>query len=68
MNEINLIDQFNEYKNQLTEQEIIVLNIAIDHLGSSFDMSRSIGFIEWQKNNTDNNKNNTDNNKNNKKG
>ena len=56
MNEINLIDQFNEYKNQLTEQEIIVLNIAIDHLGSSFDMSRSIGFIEWQKKNMNDNK------------
>ena len=56
MNEMNLTEQFKKYKTQLTEQEIIVLNIAIDHLGSSFDMSRSIGFIEWQKNNTNENK------------
>ena len=63
MNEMNLTEQLKKYKTELTEQEIIVLNIAIDHLGSSFDMSRSIGFIEWQKNNMDNNKKN----KNNKK-
>lgn len=56
MNEMNLTEQLKKYKTELTEQEIIVLNIAIDHLGSSFDMSRSIGFIEWQKNNMDDNK------------
>ena len=56
MNEMNLTEQFKKYKTELTEQEIIVLNIAIDHLGSSFDMIRSIGFIEWQKKNTDDNK------------
>ena len=58
MNEMNLTEQLKKYKTELTEQEIIVLNIAIDHLGSSFDMSRSIGFIEWQKNNTVDNKKN----------
>jgi len=58
MNEMNLTEQFKKYKTELTEQEIIVLNIAIDHLGSSFDMIRSIGFIEWQKKNTDDNKKN----------
>ena len=58
MNEMNLSEQLKKYKTELTEQEIIVLNIAIDHLGSSFDMSRSIGFIEWQKNNTVDNKKN----------
>ena len=58
MNEMNLTEQLKKYKTELTEQEIIVLNIAIDHLGSSFDMSRSIGFIEWQKNNMDDNKKN----------
>jgi len=58
MNEMNLTEQFKKYKTELTEQEIIVLNIAIDHLGSSFDMSRSIGFIEWQKNNMDDNEKN----------
>lgn len=63
MNEMNLTEQFKKYKTELTEQEIIVLNIAIDHLGSSFDMSRSIGFIEWQKNNMDDNENNKKNKK-----
>lgn len=63
MNEMNLTEQFKKYKTELTEQEIIVLNIAIDHLGSSFDMTRSIGFIEWQKNNMDDNENNKKNKK-----
>ena len=58
MNEMNLSEQLKKYKTELTEQEIIVLKIAIDHLGSSFDMSRSIGSIEWQKNNTVDNKKN----------
>jgi len=58
MNEMNLTEQLKKYKTELTEQEIIVLNIAIDHLGSSFDMTRSIGFIEWQKKNMDDNKKN----------
>jgi|TARA_B110000483_G_scaffold82006_2_gene101847 hypothetical protein len=63
MNEMNLTEQLKKYKTELTEQEIIVLNIAIDHLGSSFDMSRSIGFIEWQKNNMGDNENNKKNKK-----
>lgn len=36
-----------EYKNSLTEQEKIVLNIAIEHLGSSFNIEKSIGFLTW---------------------
>ena len=63
MNEMNLTEQLKKYKTELTEQEIIVLKIAIDHLGSSFDMSRSIGFIEWQKNNMGDNENNKKNKK-----
>lgn len=63
MNEMNLTEQLKKYKTELTEQEIIVLNIAIDHLGSSFDMSRSIGFIEWQKKNMNDNKKNKKNKK-----
>jgi hypothetical protein len=35
------------YISQLTEQELLVLEIARDHLGSSFDISKSIGFINW---------------------
>jgi len=35
------------YIAQLTEQEQIVFEIAKDHLATSFDIVRSIGFIEW---------------------
>ena len=36
-----------KYIEQLNEQEKIVLKIAQDHLGSSFDMIKSIGYINW---------------------
>jgi len=36
-----------EYMVQLTPQEQIVLKIAQEHLESSFDLVRSIGFIQW---------------------
>tara|TARA_B100001093_G_C26777221_1_gene992916 strand:+ start:694 stop:855 length:162 start_codon:yes stop_codon:yes gene_type:complete len=51
---MNIEKQIEDYKSQLTEQEKIVLNIAIEHLGSSFDIVKSIGFIEWQKKNINN--------------
>lgn len=35
------------YINQLSEQEKIVLKIAIEHLESSFDIEKSIGFQKW---------------------
>ena len=37
------------YIKQLSDKEKIVYKIARDHLGSSFDLSLSIGFLEWQK-------------------
>ena len=37
------------YIAQLNEQEHIVLKIAIEHLESSFDISKSIGYQEWLK-------------------
>jgi hypothetical protein len=43
-NNINLIE---EYKESLTEQERIVLQIAIEHLESSFDIEKSIGYLQW---------------------
>ena len=43
-NNINLIE---EYKESISEQERIVLQIAIEHLESSFDIEKSIGFLEW---------------------
>lgn len=36
-----------KYIDQLTEQELLVLEIAKGHLATSFDIVRSIGFIEW---------------------
>jgi hypothetical protein len=41
-----LIDK---YKQHLTSQEQIVLCIAEEHLKSSFDITKSIGFIKWLK-------------------
>mgnify|MGYP001311086392 CR=1 FL=1 len=39
-----------KYKESLVEQEQIVLQIAIEHLESSFDIEKSIGYLEWFKN------------------
>lgn len=36
-----------EYCKQLTPLEQTTLAIAKDHLGSSFDLSRSNGFLKW---------------------
>ena len=41
--------QIEGYIAQLNEQEKLVLEIAKDHLGSSFDIERSIGFTSWLK-------------------
>ena len=35
------------YIEQLTDDEKIVYLIAKEHLGSSFDLEKSIGFINW---------------------
>tara|TARA_B100000925_G_C21863443_1_gene410996 strand:- start:332 stop:511 length:180 start_codon:yes stop_codon:yes gene_type:complete len=36
-----------EYKESLTEQEKLVLSIASEHLESSFDIEKSIGYLKW---------------------
>ena len=36
------------YIRSLTPQERLVLEIAADHLESSFDISKSLGFIQWK--------------------
>lgn len=36
-----------EYIDQLTEKELLVFEIAKEHLGSSFNIERSIGFQEF---------------------
>lgn len=41
--------QIQDYISQLTSIEKKVLEIAESHLESSFDMVKSIGFLEWLK-------------------
>jgi hypothetical protein len=38
-----------EYIQSLSEQEQLVLNIAREHLESSFNLIKSNGFLEWVK-------------------
>ena len=40
-------EKINAYISQLNEQEKLVLEIAKEHLQSSFDITKSIGFQEW---------------------
>ena len=46
------------YLNSLTEKEKIAYNIAKDFLKTSFNIHKSLGFIQWKKLNHPNNKNN----------
>ena len=41
--------QMAAYIAQLTPMEQKILNIAASHLETSFSLSKSIGFLEWQK-------------------
>ena len=43
-------DSINKYIQQLSEQEKIILKIAQEHLGSSFNIKKSIGYINWLSN------------------
>ena len=38
-----------QYLNSLTEKELKAYKIAKSHLGSSFDLKKSNGFLEWEK-------------------
>lgn len=42
--------QHNEYIKSLSEREYKAYIIAKEHLGSSFDLEKSIGYISWKKN------------------
>jgi hypothetical protein len=39
-----------EYLSEMHEKERIGYKIAFEHLGTSFDISRSNGFINWKRN------------------
>ena len=41
-----------QYIKQLTDKEKKAMAIAIDHLGSSFSLEKSLGFIKWIKKNS----------------
>jgi hypothetical protein len=38
-----------EYLKQMDKREIIAYNIAMNHLGTSFNILKSNGFKEWKK-------------------
>lgn len=38
-----------QYIEQLSIQEKLVLKIAQEHLASSFNIEKSIGYLEWKK-------------------
>lgn len=42
------IDIVEEYINQMTDHEKKTFKIAQEHLGTSFNIKRSIGFINWK--------------------
>jgi len=48
--EVTIKEKIEQYISQLNNQEKIVLKIATEHLKSSFDIEKSIGFKNWQKN------------------
>ena len=47
-NEENLLQQ---YLNTLDEKELLAYNIAKEHLGMSFQLEKSIGYLDWKKQN-----------------
>lgn len=40
-----------QYLNTLDEKEILAYNIAKEHLGMSFQLEKSIGYLDWKKQN-----------------
>ena len=43
------VNLLNEYKKQLKEKEKLALEKAEEILGDSFEIEKSIGFINWKK-------------------
>jgi hypothetical protein len=55
MSELNPVEEIRVielYIKQLSTKEHIAHNVAISSLGSSFDISKSIGYIAWYRNRT----------------
>lgn len=49
---VNMTNLVEDYVAQLNEDELKTLSIAREHLGTSFDIEKSIGFLEWYKETT----------------
>ena len=47
---VTLSKEEKEYVKSLTNEESKTLEIARDHLESSFNLRKSIGFIKWKEN------------------
>jgi hypothetical protein len=52
--EIKIEDLKKNYINSMDEKEKIAYKIAKEHLGSSFNLEKSIGFQKWLKKNSNN--------------
>jgi hypothetical protein len=52
--EITIDDLKTNYINSMDEKEKIAYKIAKEHLGSSFNLEKSIGFQKWLKKNSNN--------------
>lgn len=50
LSEVEVSKEEKEYLNSLTDEESKTLEIARDHLESSFNLRKSIGFIKWKEN------------------
>jgi len=48
MSETKMQDFLHQYIQSLSEKEMKAYNIAKSHLGSSFSLEKSRGFIEWK--------------------
>jgi len=46
---VNVMNELNEFLKSLNEKERISLEIAKEHLGTSFDYYRCNGFVDWKK-------------------
>lgn len=50
-NQADIEKTIQKYMESLTDKERIALQIAQDHLESSFDIERSVGYLEFKNNN-----------------
>lgn len=48
---MTLEEEIEEYIKSLNEMELKAYEIAMSNLESSFDISKSIGFVKWRKKN-----------------